>query len=107
VVVFSKFQEVFFFLFCNIIHHLAAKTFIQTKDLCSKETPEKSKEDVFNVGIESGVTSSFTALFAINKETKQPLQLLLAFREILIPMLLGPICVMSKRGNVVSCHSHS
>jgi hypothetical protein len=75
--------------------------------LCSKETSEKSKEDVFNVSIESGIMSSFTALFAINKEIKQPLQLLLAFRKILTPMLLGPMCVVSKRGSMFyDIHTH-
>jgi hypothetical protein len=69
--------------------------------LYSKKTPEKGKEDVLNISIESGVMSSFTAFFVINKEIKQPLQLLLDFRKIVTLMLLGPMCVVSKRGTVV------
>ncbi|MBZ3871075.1 von Willebrand factor A domain-containing protein 5A [Sciurus carolinensis] len=64
------------------IHRLAAKSFIQTKDLGLNETPAMDKEDILKISIESGVISSFTAFIAINKELKQPVQGPLAYRQI-------------------------
>uniref|UniRef100_A0A8C8UGR6 von Willebrand factor A domain-containing protein 5A n=1 Tax=Peromyscus maniculatus bairdii TaxID=230844 RepID=A0A8C8UGR6_PERMB len=64
------------------IHRLAAKSLIQTKDLGSYETSQRTKEDVVSISIQSGVLSSFTAYIAINKELNQPVQGPLAHRVI-------------------------
>nr|XP_027786422.1 von Willebrand factor A domain-containing protein 5A-like isoform X2 [Marmota flaviventris] len=69
------------------IHRLAAKSFIQTKDLGLTQTPAMDKKDVLKISIESGVISSFTAFIAINKELKQPVQGPRAYRQIPRPVL--------------------
>ncbi|KAM5185238.1 von Willebrand factor A domain-containing protein 5A [Callospermophilus lateralis] len=69
------------------IHRLAAKSFIQTKDLGLTQTSAMDKKDVSKISIESGVISSFTAFIAINKELKQPVQGPRAYRQIPRPVL--------------------
>ncbi|KAM4848354.1 von Willebrand factor A domain-containing protein 5A isoform X1 [Urocitellus parryii] len=69
------------------IHRLAAKSFIQTKDLGLTQTPAMDKKDVLKISIESGVISSFTAFIAINKELKKPVQGPRVYREIPRPVL--------------------
>ncbi|XP_051011662.1 von Willebrand factor A domain-containing protein 5A-like [Acomys russatus] len=56
------------------IHRLAAKSLIQIKDLGPSKTPEREKEDVVNISIQSGVLSSFTAFITIMKGLNQPVQ---------------------------------
>uniref|UniRef100_A0A8C9QNQ4 von Willebrand factor A domain-containing protein 5A n=1 Tax=Spermophilus dauricus TaxID=99837 RepID=A0A8C9QNQ4_SPEDA len=69
------------------IHRLAAKSFIQTKDLGLTQTSAMDKKDVLKISIESGVISSFTAFIAINKELKKPVQGPRAYRQIPRPVL--------------------
>ncbi|XP_069326860.1 von Willebrand factor A domain-containing protein 5A isoform X2 [Eulemur rufifrons] len=70
------------------IHRLAAKSFIQTKDMGLMETPASYKSKVLNISRESGVISSFTAFIAINKELKKPVQGPLTYMDIPRPILL-------------------
>ncbi|XP_045408537.1 von Willebrand factor A domain-containing protein 5A-like [Lemur catta] len=70
------------------IHHLAAKAFIQTKDMGLMETPGSYKSEVLNISRESGVISSFTAFIAINKELNKPVQGPLTYMDIPRPVLL-------------------
>nr|XP_015841725.2 von Willebrand factor A domain-containing protein 5A-like [Peromyscus maniculatus bairdii]XP_015841726.2 von Willebrand factor A domain-containing protein 5A-like [Peromyscus maniculatus bairdii]XP_042136618.1 von Willebrand factor A domain-containing protein 5A-like [Peromyscus maniculatus bairdii]XP_042136619.1 von Willebrand factor A domain-containing protein 5A-like [Peromyscus maniculatus bairdii] len=74
------------------IHRLAAKSLIQTKDLGSYETSQRTKEDVVSISIQSGVLSSFTAYIAINKELNQPVQGPLAHRVIPRPVMSTSFC---------------
>ncbi|XP_052584413.1 von Willebrand factor A domain-containing protein 5A-like [Peromyscus californicus insignis] len=69
------------------IHRLAAKSLIQTKDLGSHETSQRTIEDIMSISIQSGVLSSFTAFIAINKELNQPVKGPLAHREIPRPVM--------------------
>ncbi|KAF6083515.1 von Willebrand factor A domain containing 5A [Phyllostomus discolor] len=70
------------------IHRLAAKSFLQTKDMGYGETPANDKKDVLKVSLECGVISSHTAFIAINKDLEKPVQGPLAQRDIPRPMLL-------------------
>jgi hypothetical protein len=53
---------------------------------------------MFNISIESGILSSFTAFFAINEAINQPVQEPLTLRETPMTILLGPMCLMSRMG---------
>ncbi|XP_057346279.1 von Willebrand factor A domain-containing protein 5A [Manis pentadactyla] len=78
------------------IHRLAAKSFLQTKDMGFQKTPAKDKKDVLNVSIECGVISSHTAFIAINKELNQPVQGPLAHRDIPRPILFSATAMMTQ-----------
>ncbi|XP_024413181.2 von Willebrand factor A domain-containing protein 5A [Desmodus rotundus] len=69
------------------IHRLAAKSFLQTKDMGYGETPANDKKDVLKVSLECGVISSHTAFIAINKDLEKPVQGPLVQRDIPRPML--------------------
>ncbi|XP_075858755.1 von Willebrand factor A domain-containing protein 5A-like isoform X4 [Microcebus murinus] len=69
------------------IHRLAAKSFIQTKDMGLTETPASHKSEVLNISLESGVISSFTAFIAVNKELNKPVQGPLTYMDIPRPFL--------------------
>uniref|UniRef100_A0A8D1R0P9 von Willebrand factor A domain-containing protein 5A n=1 Tax=Sus scrofa TaxID=9823 RepID=A0A8D1R0P9_PIG len=71
------------------IHRLAAKSFLQTKDMGFRETSAGDKKEVLEVSIESGVISSHTAYIAINKDLNKPVQGPLARRDIPTPFLLS------------------
>ncbi|XP_014640481.1 PREDICTED: von Willebrand factor A domain-containing protein 5A [Ceratotherium simum simum] len=79
------------------IHRLAAKSFLQTKDMGFRETPANDKKDVLKVSIECGVISSHTAFVAINKDLNKPVQGPLAHRDIPRPILCGAFPVLSRR----------
>ncbi|XP_066221385.1 von Willebrand factor A domain-containing protein 5A isoform X1 [Saccopteryx leptura] len=80
------------------IHRLAAKSFLQTKDVGFGETPANDKKDVLRVSIECGVISSHTAFIAINKELNKPVQGPLVHREIPRPVMMGaPVPAMNLR----------
>ncbi|XP_008579390.1 PREDICTED: von Willebrand factor A domain-containing protein 5A-like [Galeopterus variegatus] len=78
------------------IHHLAAKSLLQDKDMGFRETPASAKKDVLNISLESGVVSSYTAFIAMNKELNIPVQGPLARRDIPRPVLLGATAMMPK-----------
>ncbi|XP_036856753.2 von Willebrand factor A domain-containing protein 5A isoform X1 [Manis javanica] len=78
------------------IHRLAAKSFLQTKDVGFQKTPAKDKKDVLDVSLECGVISSHTAFIAINKELNQPVQGPLAHRDIPRPVLFSTTAVMAQ-----------
>lgn len=84
---FPKSQE--FFSFSLTIHRLAAKSFIQTKDMGYSETPANDKKDVLKVSLECGVISSHTAFIAINKDLNKPVQGPLVRSDVPRPMLCG------------------
>ncbi|XP_016071414.1 PREDICTED: von Willebrand factor A domain-containing protein 5A [Miniopterus natalensis] len=71
------------------IHRLAAKSFIQTKDMGYSETPANDKKDVLKVSLECGVISSHTAFIAINKDLNKPVQGPLVRSDVPRPMLCG------------------
>ncbi|XP_057605222.1 von Willebrand factor A domain-containing protein 5A [Hippopotamus amphibius kiboko] len=76
------------------IHRLAAKSFLQTKDMGLRETPAGDKKEVLEVSLECGVISSYTAFVAINKDLNKPLQGPLARRDIPRPVLLRASAAM-------------
>lgn len=76
------------------IHRLAAKSFLQTKDMGYGETPANDKKDVLKVSLECGVISSHTAFIAINKDLEKPVQGPLAQRDIPRPMLFYSSAVL-------------
>lgn len=80
------------------IHRLAAKSFLQTKDMGFRETPANDKKDVLKVSIECGVISSHTAFIAINKDLNKPVQGPLVRRDIPRPILLCASSVMPRGG---------
>lgn len=71
------------------VHRLAAKSFIQTKDMGILETAAEDVKVIVQISLESGVISSHTAFIAINKDLKQPVKGSPAHRDIPRPMLLG------------------
>ncbi|XP_055271958.1 von Willebrand factor A domain-containing protein 5A [Moschus berezovskii] len=71
------------------IHRLAAKSFLQTKDMGLRETPAGDKKDVLKVSMECGVISSHTAFIAVNKDLNMPIQGPLTPRDVPRPMLLA------------------
>lgn len=71
------------------IHRLAAKSFIQTKDMGSQETPANDKKDILKISLECGVISSHTAFIAINKDLNKPVQGPLARSNVPSPMLFA------------------
>ncbi|XP_046541616.1 von Willebrand factor A domain-containing protein 5A isoform X3 [Equus quagga] len=77
------------------IHRLAAKSFLQTKDMGFRETPANDKKDVLKVSLECGVISSHTAFIAINKDLNKPVQRPLVRRAIPRPILMSTPVVMS------------
>ncbi|KAF6278702.1 von Willebrand factor A domain containing 5A [Rhinolophus ferrumequinum] len=82
------------------IHRLAAKSFLQTKDMGFRETPANDKKDVLKVSIECGVISSHTAFIAINKDLNKPVQGPLVRRDIPRPILLCASAAMSRGGGL-------
>ncbi|XP_011365512.1 von Willebrand factor A domain-containing protein 5A isoform X1 [Pteropus vampyrus] len=78
------------------IHRLAAKSFLQTKDMGFRETPAKDKKDVLKVSIDCGVISSHTAFIAVNKDLNKPVQGPLVRRDVPRPILLSATAVMSR-----------
>ncbi|XP_053450308.1 von Willebrand factor A domain-containing protein 5A isoform X2 [Nycticebus coucang] len=82
------------------IHRLAAKSFIQTKDMGFTETPASNRKEVLNISLETGVISSFTAFIAINKELNEPVQGPLSQMEVPRPVLMPRL-----RGGVPYCRS--
>ncbi|XP_054435462.1 von Willebrand factor A domain-containing protein 5A-like [Pteronotus mesoamericanus] len=71
------------------VHRLAAKSFLQTKDMGYGETPANDKKDVLAVSLECGVISSQTAFIAINKDLNKPVQGPVVQRDVPRPMLFG------------------
>nr|KAF6404385.1 von Willebrand factor A domain containing 5A [Molossus molossus] len=71
------------------IHRLAAKSFLQTKDMGVTDTPANDKKDVLKVSLECGVISSHTAFIAVNKDLNKPVQGPLVRRDIPRPVLCG------------------
>ncbi|XP_054549140.1 von Willebrand factor A domain-containing protein 5A isoform X2 [Talpa occidentalis] len=71
------------------VHRLAAKSFLQSKDLGYRDTPAKDKKDILKVSMECGVISSHTSFIVVNKEANKPIQGPLARRDVPRPMLLG------------------
>lgn len=70
------------------IHRLAAKSFLQIKDMGLRETTAGDKKDVVKVSMESGVISSHTAFIAVNKDLNRPIQGPLSPRDVPRPLLL-------------------
>lgn len=79
----------FFFSVSLTIHRLAAKSFIQTKDMGFQETPANDKKDILKISLECGVISSHTAFIAINKDLNKPVQGPLARSDVPSPMLFA------------------
>ncbi|XP_070255819.1 von Willebrand factor A domain-containing protein 5A [Myotis yumanensis] len=71
------------------IHRLAAKSFIQTKDMGFEETPANDKKEVLKISMECGVISSHTAFIAINKDLNKPVQGPLTRSDVPSPMLFS------------------
>ncbi|XP_059531943.1 von Willebrand factor A domain-containing protein 5A isoform X4 [Myotis daubentonii] len=71
------------------IHRLAAKSFIQTKDMGFEETPANDKKEVLKISMECGVISTHTAFIAINKDLNRPLQGPLTRSDVPSPMLFS------------------
>ncbi|KAB1254957.1 von Willebrand factor A domain-containing protein 5A [Camelus dromedarius] len=80
------------------IHRLAAKSFLQTKDMGFRETPASDKKDVLKVSIECGVISSYTAFIAINKDLNKPVQGPLVRRDIPRPFIFCAALMPRLRG---------
>ncbi|XP_032328173.1 von Willebrand factor A domain-containing protein 5A-like isoform X2 [Camelus ferus] len=80
------------------IHRLAAKSFLQTKDMGFRETPASDKKDVLKVSIECGVISSYTAFIAINKDLNKPVQGPLLRRDIPRPFIFCAASMPRLRG---------
>ncbi|XP_059531940.1 von Willebrand factor A domain-containing protein 5A isoform X2 [Myotis daubentonii] len=80
------------------IHRLAAKSFIQTKDMGFQETPANDKKEVLKVSMECGVISSHTAFIAINKDLKKPVQGPLTRSDVPSPMLFAQPMMMCSPG---------
>lgn len=97
-VCFSLSHRIFFFSFSLTIHRLAAKSFLQTKDMGFRETPANDKKDVLKVSIECGVISSHTAFIAINKDLNKPVQGPLVRRDIPRPILFCAAAAMPRGG---------
>lgn len=70
------------------IHRLAAKSFLQIKDMGLRETTAGDKKDVLKVSMECGVISSHTAFIAVNKDLNSPIQGPLSPRDVPRPMML-------------------
>lgn len=70
------------------IHRLAAKSFLQIKDMGLRETTADDKKDVLKVSMECGVISSHTAFVAVNKDLNSPIQGPLSPRDVPRPMML-------------------
>ncbi|XP_043308032.1 von Willebrand factor A domain-containing protein 5A [Cervus canadensis] len=70
------------------IHRLAAKSFLQIKDMGLRETTAGDKKDVVKVSMECGVISSHTAFIAVNKDLNRPIQGPLSPRDVPRPLLL-------------------
>lgn len=68
------------------IHRLAAKSFIQTKDMGFHQTPANDKKDVLKISLECSVISSHTAFIAINKDLNKALQGPLTRSDVPSPM---------------------
>ncbi|ELK12812.1 von Willebrand factor A domain-containing protein 5A [Pteropus alecto] len=77
-----------------IIHHLAAESFLQTKDMGFRETPAKDKKDVLKVSTDCGVISSHTAFIAVNKDLNDLVRGSLVHRDIPRPILLSATVVI-------------
>lgn len=69
------------------VHRLAAKSFIQAKDMGPRETAAADVKAIVQASLESGVVSSRTAFIAIDKDLNQPVQAPLARRDIRAPVL--------------------
>ncbi|EPQ16510.1 von Willebrand factor A domain-containing protein 5A [Myotis brandtii] len=80
------------------IHRLAAKSFIQTKDMGFEETPANDKKEVLKISMECGVISSHTAFIAINKDLNKPLQGPLTRSDVPSPMLFAGSMMMCSPG---------
>ncbi|XP_014319431.1 von Willebrand factor A domain-containing protein 5A isoform X2 [Myotis lucifugus] len=80
------------------IHRLAAKSFIQTKDMGFEETPANDKKEVLKISMECGVISSHTAFIAINKDLNKPLQGPLTRSDVPSPMLFAQSMMMCSPG---------
>nr|KAF6282986.1 hypothetical protein mMyoMyo1_020438 [Myotis myotis] len=80
------------------IHRLAAKSFIQTKDMGFEETPANDKKEVLKVSMECGVISSHTAFIAINKDLNKPVQGPLTRSDVPSPMLFAQSMRMCSPG---------
>ncbi|XP_054988162.1 von Willebrand factor A domain-containing protein 5A-like [Sorex araneus] len=78
------------------VHRLAAKAFIQAKDMGRWRTDEADVKTIIQASLECGVMSSHTAFIAIDKALNQPVQGPLAQRNIPTPMLFSyPITNLS------------
>uniref|UniRef100_L7N1A2 von Willebrand factor A domain-containing protein 5A n=1 Tax=Myotis lucifugus TaxID=59463 RepID=L7N1A2_MYOLU len=92
------------------IHRLAAKSFIQTKDMGFEETPANDKKEVLKISMECGVISSHTAFIAINKDLNKPLQGPLTRSDVPSPMLfvasvsMAILCFLSSYKALFSYH---
>uniref|UniRef100_A0A452RE94 von Willebrand factor A domain-containing protein 5A n=1 Tax=Ursus americanus TaxID=9643 RepID=A0A452RE94_URSAM len=71
------------------IHRLAAKSFLQTKDMGFRDTSAKDKKDVLKISIDCGVISSQTAFIAVNKNLNKPVQGPLTRRDVPRPTLFS------------------
>lgn len=80
------------------VHRLAAKSFLQTKDMGFRDTPANDKKDVLKVSIECGVISSHTAFIAINKDLNKPVQGPVGRRDVPAPVLCCPSSIPALAG---------
>lgn len=88
------------------VHRLAARTLIRSLEMEETEHREKQdgriKEKVVQLSVQSGVSSSFTAFIAVNKEDGEAIQGPLLRRDVPIPSECYPI-KKNNRNSFIKC----
>lgn len=81
-----------FCLVCRLtVHRLAARTLIRSLEMEGETENGKVKEEVVNVSVQSGVSSTFTAFVGVNKDAGEVIQGPLLLRHIPTPSKCHPI----------------
>nr|XP_024660683.1 von Willebrand factor A domain-containing protein 5A-like [Maylandia zebra] len=92
------------------VHRLGAQTLIRSLEMEEREhrgQQDGVKEKVVQLSVQSGVSSSFTAFIAVNKDNSEMIQGPLVRRNIPTPLFdLAPIgCVMMAASSTIMCDS--
>lgn len=77
------------------VHRLAARTLIRALEMEGEAGGRNVKEEVVEVSVQSGVSSTFTAFIAVNKDAGEVIQGPLLLRNISAPSK----CRSSKKSN--------
>ncbi|XP_013855750.1 von Willebrand factor A domain-containing protein 5A [Austrofundulus limnaeus] len=82
------------------VHRLAARSVIQCleseeRQHRGQQDDEEKKKKVVELSVQSGVSSSFTAFIAVNKDNKEPIQGPLVRRNIPTPFFGGAVPMMA------------